>query len=332
MERADLLRLALRDRRTSAVEKTLLKESAARRDTFAAAMEQFEELMRAAASVSPHARPIPLYYAMAQAGLGIAAAHKPNPWGFSRHGLQVSDVSPNGLSSVKVSPEGIGGFQVVSEPAGSLLMTQASTLGALVASVPELLRLKSNSGEKAPLALDIFHHNYTDFDDANDVVVSVFINEKPPGRARYAATLSEMLRRYPSVAGYKVSENAESYQEVNDRRWKADVTWPKGSGASIDSIAPEYLHRNDRSIRPSVVEDSATLPPSLLMTWWAILFASSILSRYHPRVWTKALRVDHSEDAVPLELCLEEALTVVPHLVVEALDAKPLLFAKPLQL
>ena len=58
------------------------------------------------------------------------------------------------------------------------------------------------------------------------------------------------------------------------------------------------------------------------MTWWLISYALSMLARYHPREWVRALDVDTSIDAVALEHCMDEALTVIPELISAAiLDA-----------
>jgi hypothetical protein len=54
------------------------------------------------------------------------------------------------------------------------------------------------------------------------------------------------------------------------------------------------------------------------MTWWAILFALSMLARYYPTAWTHALDENSSPDAVLLERALDIALDAVPHLVFEA--------------
>jgi hypothetical protein len=55
---------------------------------FGAALQQFEELMDAAASVGYAARPLPLFYAISQAGRAIAAVHADDPWELSGHGLK----------------------------------------------------------------------------------------------------------------------------------------------------------------------------------------------------------------------------------------------------
>ncbi|MEU7176153.1 hypothetical protein ABZ949_32250 [Micromonospora tulbaghiae] len=56
----------------------------------------------------------------------------------------------------------------------------------------------------------------------------------------------------------------------------------------------------------------------------------SMLSRYHPREWAAALNIDEAPAAHRLEYCLDLALDVIPHLVMEALDGTPTLFTKPL--
>lgn len=49
-------------------------KSESRRMLYAAALQQFEELMNAAGAVSAAARPLPLFYAMSQASRAVAAA------------------------------------------------------------------------------------------------------------------------------------------------------------------------------------------------------------------------------------------------------------------
>ena len=57
-----------------------------RRETYGAALQQFDELLLAAATVSPVSRPLPLYYAVHQAGKAIAAAWTPGDWSAIGHG------------------------------------------------------------------------------------------------------------------------------------------------------------------------------------------------------------------------------------------------------
>ena len=48
-----------------------------------------------------------------------------------------------------------------------------------------------------------------------------------------------------------------------------------------------------------------------------------MLARYHPEAWVKALEVNESPLAVPLEDALDMAINAVPHLVLEALLQHP---------
>ena len=68
---------------------------------------------------------------------------------------------------------------------------------------------------------------------------------------------------------------------------------------------------------PGIGDNLAVLSP--LMAWWALLFGFSVVARYHPALWTRALDADRSTLAVPLESLLDEALEVVPALVLEPL-------------
>jgi hypothetical protein len=100
-----LMMLGLRGRRSSLRKKGQLKSSAERRDTFAAAMQQFEELLHAAKIVSSATRPLPLYYALNQAGRAIGAVHAAVPWELRGHGLKVS-LGTHKINDVTVRPDG----------------------------------------------------------------------------------------------------------------------------------------------------------------------------------------------------------------------------------
>src|SRR6185437_16243610 len=58
-----------------------------RRETYGAALQQFDELIAAAAAIGPVSRPLPLYYAVHQAGKAIAAAWADQQPPITGHGL-----------------------------------------------------------------------------------------------------------------------------------------------------------------------------------------------------------------------------------------------------
>jgi hypothetical protein len=68
------------------------------------------------------------------------------------------------------------------------------------------------------------------------------------------------------------------------------------------------------------------------MTWWLLLYVLSMISRYRPGPWNKLLDLDKSEYAVSLDYALEEAISVLPHLVLEGLDNRPWLLRKPMMM
>ena len=74
-----------------------------------------------------------------------------------------------------------------------------------------------------------------------------------------------------------------------------------------------------RWLFPDVAGTGRPLHP--LLAWWCVLLALSMLARYQPAEWASHIDVDASPHAVPLERLLTAALTTVPTLISETLDA-----------
>jgi len=125
----------------------LAATDARRRRIYVAALEQFEELMEASARVSAASRPLTIFYALAQAGQAIVAAHSPQTPPRS-HGLTLPDPGAD-LVSTPVQAQGHGWYQAVSETVGSSLLQKAE-LGQLWAATPTLLipRFHQEHGRK----------------------------------------------------------------------------------------------------------------------------------------------------------------------------------------
>lgn len=75
-----------------------------RRPTFVAALEQFEELIRASRVVAPAAQPLPLFYALSQAGRAIGAARLENDWQLHGHGLSIPRSRRSHCSNARCAP------------------------------------------------------------------------------------------------------------------------------------------------------------------------------------------------------------------------------------
>lgn len=337
IDETSMIWFALRERRTSLVERSRLKDSSARRQTFVAAMAQFEEQMEAAKVVTPATRPLNLYYGLAQAGMAIAAAHAPEPWGFSRHGLKIVDTRPE-LAEIQVAPEGEGAFQRVASATGSALIQGPVKLGKLWASLPDLLGVKlPDQIDPAPLMLsrDMFHTG------SPRAQLYLSAADMPDTLVEQARRFLEIFSAYPGAKDAQIPAAQESLQPPPQagQNWAVTMEWPplqmarastdEGVEAFFDSIAPAYRYRGDRFLRPPV-EGSAAPPPSPLMTWWLLLYSFSILARYQPRKWTDLLDLNRSKSAVALQYALEIALSVVPHVVLDSLDGEPWLVARPI--
>ena len=154
MDETSMMWFELRERRARLLDRSLLKASASRRQTFAAAMAQFEEQMTAARIVSPATRPLNLYYGLTQAGMAVAAAYAPDPWSFASHGLKLLDTAPD-LPEIEVRPEGEGGFQRVAAVTGSSQIAAPVSLGDLWRSLPDLMDFAALPGPPRPEALQV---------------------------------------------------------------------------------------------------------------------------------------------------------------------------------
>lgn len=123
--------------------------TADRAGVFVSALEQSEQLMRAAAAVGYAARPLPLFYSVSQAGRAIAAAQLPGePWRLAGHGLSMSSKDPGAeLLKRAVVPNAEkankpltrrSSFAGLSDAVGSAQLLAGVELGAVWAALPDL--------------------------------------------------------------------------------------------------------------------------------------------------------------------------------------------------
>jgi hypothetical protein len=101
-------------------------------ELYRASLEQFEQLMRVAAEAGPASRPLPLFYALSQAGRAVAAARGGHD--HQHHGLTLDRGIPADPLEALVKPSGVmnapGQFQVVAGCVQSPTIDSGVELGA----------------------------------------------------------------------------------------------------------------------------------------------------------------------------------------------------------
>ena len=290
-----------------------------RRETYGAAVQQFEELLSAAASVGPASRPLPLFYALSQAGRAIVAAHGEEPEAFG-HGL-TEDRSDGEVAyllqyRVKRSPAKTDLFGAVARATRSGEITGSVPLGAVWAATPKTYRLPA----------DAWHDDWaTALKVGRSVAgatgerlfVELLSMSGPPERDGVAG-VQRRLQSYPTLPDNATKDvrAAEDLTESGD--WIVGASWSvEGEGRALDEVAPRTDLDGDRWLMPRLPGESQLLSP--LMLWWVLLLGLSLLARYKPALWVQALTVDKSDRAVPLEVLLDQGVEALPELVYSAL-------------
>jgi hypothetical protein len=283
--------------------------------------------MRAAASVGYAARPLLLFYAVSQAGRAIAAALADDPWELTSHGLKHQLREPIFRSIVKPDPQRADTYSHVTRALSQEPLAAPVELGALWASLPDLHGVEL-SEERWRRPLRVFQAP----EDASAQILGEKVLDVTlcglPNRVfedltpeREDAALSAELARYPRATGWVTRPPGLQLSRPSEYGWDVDIRWGVSSSGSreweLELRASEYRARDERWLWPVVNEDNDHLNP--FMTWWVLVFGLSMLARYYPAPWTSALRPDESQDAVPLEAALDEALDAIPELLLEAL-------------
>jgi YaaC-like Protein len=309
----------------------LAGNSTARARVMSAALDQAEQLSRAAETIGPAAQPLPLFYALSQAGRAITAVRLRDDWQLSAHGLKwPGDPGSNNLLERRVEPQDskTGSFQRVAEAVGSATLSAPVELGAVWLALPELAlpRLPTSKPTWRP-ALNIASLE-------PDSQFMMIIGKKVEGLVAGLPDVSsrqaimDELKHYPSARDgvpKSIPHDTEEKlvgQLVGQGHWAPRVVWEAPDSTAparkqtFNRVAPPYLSRSVHSAIPEMPTGNWLSP---LMLWWVLLFGLSNLARYEPGAWTAALDVNTSQFAVPLETGMREALDSVPHLVLEAL-------------
>jgi hypothetical protein len=311
-----------------------------RRNTFWAALQQFEELLDAAGTVGPASRPLPLFYALSQAGRAITAVHGLVPWKLHGHGLKLSEDTSQRLleRTVKPQPHRVrqnkvrdDSFYRVAKTIGSDVLTGPVELGAVWASLAYDLPRVWVDKWPPPLKLDLR--------------VERLLPGSPPWNeapayvmgftSRQVRAIREALEQYPTAQGWYVPGGGPpvvegpvpGYLGYDDSRvdlaWTADGRSVEDKRAKLAEVAPAYRRRGQHLLRPAVGSQRDYLKP--LAAWWILLYGLSMVARYEPAPWADVLAVNRSDLAAPLESLLDNAMLDIPQLVLEALDGQAFL-------
>jgi hypothetical protein len=314
-----------------------------RRRVFASALEQAEQLFRAAGAVGVATKPLLTFYGLSQAGRAIAAALAQNDWRLSGHGIRIGK-RPEGdvrVADLKVEPSPGGSFRRIGDVLGSSGLASATPIGDLWPLLAETGRHRlPGSGDDRSLGLTI---DYTGWATG---IPTVRVEELPESfthigqehrdlmsglGADYSAqaeALDRFLSRYPTLSAripFTAAGQPVGLQPNGDGTCSISFRWPEESRRrhrSVDEfgLSLAVMIRGAWRVYPSL--DGSDRPVHPLLVWWAILFRLSMLARYEPDAWDAMTDVNTSADAVPIEHLLGCAMSTVPELIFHVLTSE----------
>jgi YaaC-like Protein len=317
-----------------------------RAQAFWMALEQGEQLWRAAEAVDASVSPIPLFYGLMQGGFALSAAPaNGDSWRFNaKHGLRVVCPRPEtgkiqSLDNILVKTNGGkgSGLYVVAEIFDSPVSESGEvSLAELACSLPEAEDLMVGFDHTHPIrvnsGIDAFFRgrSYRAFHLTVGPVpdeMATSIRDSSPAGPTYnrpaLADVAKWLEPYPGLANLG---QPTGLPQVTPDTSTGDllliVEWllsPAKDGAEVQDYLRSLLDVDESEggrvsgiIMPTVADNPK--PQHQLIAWWLLLFGFSMVARYHPETWVELLNVDRSKQAVPIEVMLERAAAQVPAL------------------
>lgn len=324
-------------------------QSGARRATFCAALAQSEDLWRAGIGLTADTSPIVLYYSLCQGARALlAACLKADRWeGLPGHGVSLQPkpgCSPDKptLDCYLVAPDGRGFLSVVAELVNSPVLAGPVDLVTLACSLPQyeefgltaedrpyplivsLLDSRAKKDQQVPLVIGPLPNRLV----AHEVKPSPLGGEVRTVLRPSTNEIAEWLKSYPSLAALGMPLEIE-YVNPDIRRldwYGVCVVW--NLKKTMDSYGQhEWLQTvldvfdppqvagglpSSGLVLPTIAGNSR--PQAPLVGWWLLLYAFSMMARYHPRQWTRLLDLDRSIQAVPVQSILATAAQAIPEL------------------
>ncbi|MFF4466501.1 YaaC family protein [Streptomyces mirabilis] len=309
----------------------------ARAKTYSTALEQAQQMFRAAQEVGPQTRPLLVFYGLSQAGRAIAASAvdlKGESWNLVSHGIKASGFDKDFADiELRTDPPGsAGSFVRLSELLQSPVWGDDPVVRLEDAwdTLPVNLQYPLTSRKRmTPL------YASTDVIDASDfhALLTVHVGDIPDRVVDDGSrtALDEFLTSYPGTAGYEdfARRRIGPDEGPNYERHHPDAGWlimhwqmPVETGTATQRH--KRLHAMTRGYAghryffPAVAGRSRELHP--LMAWWTVLYALSMLARYQPAQWASHINVDGSRHTVPIEKVLERAMEHLPVLIADTIE------------
>jgi hypothetical protein len=291
-----------------------------RRQTYGAALQQFDELLAAATTAGHASRPLPLFYALSQAGRAIVAAYGASGT-VSAHGLSEdrSAASTNPLArKVKRSRTrndaltAVCGALNCADPFGS--SATKIELGAAWAALPEQHVFLPAWKPRWRPALRAFNQG-VEYGAGHDRTMELHVSTAAPRRVFDQ-------RLYPAIPMGATFERTPAAQReifVVPEFRVGTIGWPQALSTKTPfDITYCASGTRDRWLLPAAPGSDQPFTP--LTAWCVLLFGLSIFARYNPGLWITTLNLDRAAGlALPLQLLLDRALEVVPQVIADAL-------------
>jgi hypothetical protein len=269
-------------------------------------------------------RPVTAFYGLSQFGRAISAAidhgaiDGSSGWQLSGHGIKVPSLSQiaarGSLADLTLRDQGKGSFTQLAAALQSSSLPNATPLPAIWNCIPE--------ARENPLELGL-RYPALDLSEGHDETGEHVGDWGPPRVVRITGVpnevrdIDEFLSHYPAIwpASKEVSKHPPSPRF--GRQGEIYLNTFRGYKVGGFSVIHGTAYRDRNMIFPLLPGNSELQHP--LLSWWAVLYALSMLARYEPAGWAKIIDVDSSREAVPVECLLDAAIDAIPSLVASTL-------------